>query len=198
MDNTTTNEVGGPPQVVPLPGDGPAMREWANELVERARRDGVELTGEGGLLTGLVRQVMQTSLETEMTGHVGYAPHAVEGRNSGNSRNGSYPKTVTTEVGKVTLEVPRDRNGTFEPVTVPKGQRRLDGFNASFISLYGEGMTTGDIRAHLAQVYGTDIAPDTISRITVAVLEDLATWQARPLDRDLSGDPDRRHRREDP
>ncbi len=173
----------GPPDCVPLPGDEPAMREWANDLVERSRRDGVELTGDGGLLTELVRQVMQTSLEAEMTGHVGYEPHAVEGRGSGNSRNGSYPKTVTTEVGKINLEVPRDRNGTFEPVTVPKGQRRLEGFNHSVVSLYAKGMTTGDIRAHLAEVYDTDISADTISRITDAVLEDLAVWQARPLDR---------------
>jgi transposase-like protein len=87
-------------------------------LAEQARAEGVELTGDGGLLTGLVRQVLQTGLEVEMTDHVGYEPHAVEGRGSGNSRNGSYPKTVTTEIGKVQLRVPRDRNGTFDPVTV--------------------------------------------------------------------------------
>jgi transposase-like protein len=126
--------------------------------------------------------VLQTGLEVEMTGHLGYEPHAVEGRNSGNSRNGSYPKTVTTEIGQVELAVPRDRNGTFEPVTVPKGQRRLDGLSGNVISLYAKGMTTGDIQAHLAEIYDTSISTDTISRITDAVLEDLQVWQARPLD----------------
>ena len=91
-----------------------------------------------------------------MADHLGYEPHAVEGRNSGNSRNGSYPKTVTTEVGKVRLDVPRDRNASFEPATVPKGQRRLDGLSGNVISLYAKGMTTGDIQAHLAEIYDTE------------------------------------------
>jgi len=159
------------------------MRDWAEALVAQARDEGVELTGENGLLTALVRQVLQTGLQVELTDHLGYEPHAVEGRGSGNSRNGSYPKTVTTEIGKVTLEVPRDRNGTFEPQTVPKGVRRLDGLNANVISLYAKGMTTGDIQAHLEQIYGTEISRDTISRITDAVVEDMVAWQNRPLDR---------------
>ena len=107
---------------VPLVGDEPAMRDWAAELVERARSEGVELTGDNGLLTALVRQVLQTGLEVEMTDHLGYEPHAVEGRGSGNSRNGSYPKTVTTEIGKVDLRVPRDRNGTLRPGHGPQGR----------------------------------------------------------------------------
>ena len=94
-----------------------AMKEWAELLVAQARADGVELTGDGGLLTGLVRQVLQTGLEVEMSEHLGYERHAVAGRGSGNSRNGSTPKTVTTEIGEVDLAVPRDRAGTFEPVT---------------------------------------------------------------------------------
>ena len=102
-----------------------AMRDWAELLVARARAEGVELTGDGGLLTGLVRQVLQCGLEVEMAEHLGYERNAVEGRGSGNSRNGTTPKTVTTEVGRVDLRVPRDRAGTFEPVTVPKHQRRL-------------------------------------------------------------------------
>ena len=172
-DITTTNDTtSGPPASVPLPGDGPAMREWATALVEQARDRGVELTGDDGLLTDLVRHVLQTGLEIELTDHLGYEPHAAEGRGSGNSRNGSYPKTVTTEVGQVELQVPRDRNGSFEPVTVPKGQRRLDGQSGSVISLYAKGMTTGDIRNHLAEIYDTDISADTISRITDAVLDD--------------------------
>jgi Transposase, Mutator family len=117
------------PPIVPLVGDEPAMRDWTAELVARARREGVELTGDDGLLTALVRQVLQTGLEVEMTDHLGYEPHAVQGRGSGNSRNGSYPKTVSTEIGQVDLRVPRDRNASFDPVTVRKGQRRLDGLD---------------------------------------------------------------------
>jgi len=171
------------PPIVPLVGDEPAMRDWAAELVTRARSEGVELTGDDGLLTALVRQVLQTGLEVEMSDHLGYEPHAVEGRGSGNSRNGSYPKTVTTEIGKVGLRVPRDRNASFDPVTVRKGQRRLDGLTGNVISLYAKGMTTGDIQAHLAEMYDTEISRDTISRITDAVVEDLIAWQNRPLDR---------------
>src|SRR5215216_815698 len=171
------------PSIVPLVGDEPAMRDWAAELVDRARSEGVELTGDDGLLTALVRQVLQTGLEVEMTDHLGYEAHATEGRGSGNSRNGRYPKTVTTEVGKVELRVPRDRNASFAPVTVRKGQRRLDGLTGNVISLYAKGMTTGDIQAHLAEIYGTEISRDTISRITDAVVEDLIAWQNRPLDR---------------
>lgn len=172
----------GPPRIVPLMGDQPAMREFAAELVERVRTEGVELTGDNGLLTALVRQVLQTGLEVEMTDHVGYERHAVEGRNTGNSRNGSYPKTVTTEIGQVRLDVPRDRNGTFDPVTVAKGQRRLEGLSGNVISLYAKGMTTGDIQQHLLEIYGTEISRDTISRITDAVVDDMVSWQNRPLD----------------
>lgn len=185
--STTTKHEAGTglldPRSVPFVGDEPAMRDWAAELVDRARSEGVELTGDDGLLTALVRQVLQTGLEVEMTDHVGYEPHAVEGRGSGNSRNGAYPKTVTTEIGKVDLRVPRDRNGTFDPVTVRKGERRLDGLTGNVISLYAKGMTTGDRQAHLAEIYGTDISRDTISRITDAVVEDMVAWQNRPLDR---------------
>jgi putative transposase len=180
---TSPTERARAPRSVPLVGDEPAMRDWAAELVERARTDGVELTGENGLLTALVRQVLQTGLEVELSDHLGYEPHAVEGRGSGNSRNGSYPKTVTTDIGPVGLRVPRDRNASFDPVTVPKGQRRLTGLSTNVISLYAKGMTTGDIQAHLLEIYGTEISRDTISRITDAVIEDLIAWQNRPLDR---------------
>ena len=154
----------------------------AGRLVEEARANGVALTGDGGLLTGLVREVLQTALEAEITDHLGYEPHAVEGRGSGNSRNGYYPKTVRTEVGDVDLKVPRDRNGTFEPVTVPVGQRRMCGLDQMVISLYAKGLTTGDITAHLHDVYDQDLDRSMISRITDAVLGDLEAWQSRPLD----------------
>ena len=154
----------------------------AERLVSDAKATGVALTGEGGLLTGLVQRVLQSALESEITDHLGYEPHAVEGRGSGNSRNGYYPKTVRTEIGDVDLRIPRDRNGSFEPVTVPVGQRRLSGLDQMVISLYAKGLTTGDIAAHLHDVYDQDVDRSTISRITDAIVSDLDAWQSRPLD----------------
>jgi len=154
----------------------------AQELVERARSEGVELVGPGGLLTGLTKTVLETALEAEMDDHLGYAKHAVEGRDLGNSRNGSRSKTVLTEVGEVEIEVPRDREGSFEPKIVAKRQRRLAGVDELVISLTAKGLTTGEISAHLADVYGAEVSRDTISRITDAVVEELAGWQSRPLD----------------
>lgn len=154
----------------------------AERLVAQARAEGVALTGEGGLLTGLVQRVLQGALEAEITEHLGYEPHAVEGRGSGNSRNGHYPKTVRTEIGDVPLQIPRDRNGSFEPATVPVGQRRLSGLDQMVISLYAKGLTTGDIAAHLFDVYDQQVDRATISRITDAILADMEAWQSRPLD----------------
>jgi len=164
-----------------LPPDA-SLALVADQLVAQAQTDGVALTGEGGLLTGLIQRVLQGALEAEITEHLGYEPHAVEGRGSGNSRNGRYPKTVRTEVGDVRVEVPRDRNGTFEPVTVPIGQRRLSGLDQMIISLYAKGLTTGDIAAHLFDVYDQTVDRSTISRITDAIVEDMNSWQSRPLD----------------
>ena len=157
------------------------MKDWAELLVDRARTEGVELTGEGGLLTGLVRQVLQTGLEVEMAEHLGYERHAVGGRGSGNSRNGTTPKTVTTEIGQVDLRVPRDRAGTFAPVTVPKHRRRLDGLSGNVISLYAKGLTTGEIQAHLEEIYDTEVSRETISKITDEIVADMAVWQNRPV-----------------
>lgn len=162
--------------------DEAAMKDWAELLVARARAEGVELTGDGGLLTGLVRQVLQTGLEVEMTDHLGYERNAVEGRGSGNSRNGTSPKRVTTEIGQIDLDVPRDREGTFDPVTIPKHQRRLDGLSGNVISLYAKGLTTGEIQAHLEEIYDTTVSRETISKITDEIVEDLTAWQNRPLD----------------
>lgn len=154
----------------------------AQELVERARTEGVELVGPGGLLTGLTKTVLETALEAELDEHLGYPKHAVEGRNTGNSRNGTRSKSVLTEVGEVELEVPRDRDGSFEPKIVRKRQRRMSGVNELVISLAAKGLTTGEIAAHLADVYGAEVSKDTISRITEAVIEELQAWQSRPLD----------------
>ncbi len=158
------------------------MKDWAEMLVGRARAEGVELTGDGGLLTGLVRQVLQTGLEVEMTEHLGYERHAPEGRGMPNSRNGSTPKTVKTEIGEVDLRVPRDRAGSFEPVTVPKHRRRLEGLSGNVISLYAKGLTTGEIQDHLAEIYDTSVSRETISKITDEIVADMAAWQNRPLE----------------
>ena len=162
--------------------DEAAMAEWAERLVAQARAEGVELTGDGGLLTGLVRQVLQTGLEVEMTEHLGYERHAAEGRGSGNSRNGSTPKRVRTEIGEVDLAVPRDRAGTFEPTTVPKHRRRLEGLSGNVISLYAKGLTTGEIQAHLEEIYDVSVSRETISKITDEIVADMAVWQNRPLE----------------
>src|SRR5713226_3706038 len=184
QENTAERSLEPAARSVPLvAGDTPAMREWAEQLVARARAEGVELTGDDGLLTAMIRQVLQTGLEVELSDHLGYEPHDPAGRGSGNSRNGSYSKTVTTDIGEVDLRMPRDRNGSFDPQTVPKHQRRLDGLSGNVISLYAKGMTTGDIQAHLLEIYGTEISRETISKITDAILEDMAFWQRRPLDR---------------
>jgi transposase-like protein len=159
-----------------------AMRVWAEQLVARARADGVALTGEGGLLTDLMRHVLQTGLEVEMTEHLGYERGEAPPGGLGNARNGGYDKTVTTEIGEVELRVPRDRRGTFEPTVVPKYQRRLDGLAGNVISLYAKGLTTGDIQQHLLEIYGTEVSRETISKITDQIVEEMITWQSRPLD----------------
>jgi putative transposase len=165
-----------------VPADG-SMRDWAQQLVARSRAEGIELTGADGLLTALMRTVLQTGLEVEMAEHLGYEPHDPLGRGTGNSRNGSYPKTVSTEIGDIELRVPRDRNASFDPVTVPKHVRRLDGLNANVLSLYAKGLTTGEIQAHLLEIYGTELSRDTVSKITDAVVEEMTAWQNRPLER---------------
>ena len=158
-------------------------RSLAEQLVEQAKADGRSLVGPGGLLADLTKQVLETGLEVEMEEHLGYAKHATEGRNLGNSRNGARAKTVITEIGPIELEVPRDRDGSFEPLTVRKGQRRLDGVDSMVISLTAKGLTTGEVEAHLAEVYSTNISRETISKITDRVLGELAEWLTRPLDR---------------
>jgi len=156
--------------------------ELADQLLARAEAGGVELLGPDGLLSQVTKAVLERALAEEMTGHLGYEKHDPAGRGSGNSRNGTTPKTLLTDVGAVDLAVPRDRQGTFEPQIVRKGQTRLEGFNDRIIALYARGMTTRDIRAHLREIYDVDVSPDLISRVTDGVLEELADWQSRPLD----------------
>jgi len=162
--------------------DDTSLDVIAARLVDAARSDGIALTGDGGLLPALLSRVLSAGLEAELGDHLGYERHAVAGRNSGNSRNGAYQRTVTTEVGPVEVTMPRDRDSTFDPVLVPKGERRLDGLSAQIISLYAKGLTTGEIRDHLAEIYDTSISKDTISRVTDAIVADMEAWQSRPLD----------------
>ena len=158
------------------------QQQLAQQLVEAARADGVELVGPGGLLTGLTRTVLETALEAEMAEHLGYDRHDPAGRDSGNSRNGTRPKTVLTEIGPVQIEVPRDRDASFTPAIVRKRQRRLDGIDEIVLSLTARGLTTGEVAAHFEQVYGAKVSKDTISRITDKVVEEMTEWANRPLD----------------
>jgi putative transposase len=151
-------------------------------LVDRARSEGLQLTGEGGLLQQLTKRVLESALEGEITGHLGYEKHDPAGDGSGNSRNGTRSKTVLTEIGAVEIEVPRDREGSFEPQLVKKRQRRLTGVDEMVLSLSARGLTHGDISAHLAEVYGASVSKTTISTITDKVMDGMAEWQNRPLD----------------
>jgi putative transposase len=152
------------------------------QLADRARAEGLQLTGEGGLLARLTKTVLESALEGELDDHLGYAQGDPAGRNGQDSRNGRRGKTVLTDVGPVEVAVPRDRDGSFEPQIVRKHQRRLTGVEDLVISLSAKGLTTGEICAHLAEVYGAEVSKQTISTITDRVLDGLAEWQNRPLD----------------
>lgn len=141
-----------------------------------------DLTGDGGLFKELKKALMERVLGAELTHHLGYEKGDVSGRRTGNSRNGHSKKTVLTDDGDLDLDIPRDRAGTFEPQLVPKGERRLDGFDAKIINLYARGLTVREIQGHLKDLYGVEVSPDLISRVTDAVLEEVAEWQSRPLD----------------
>ena len=166
------------------PADPPSAEELAaaKELVRQARAQGVALTGPGGLLKALTKTVIETALDEELAEHLGYDKHDPVGLNRGNSRNGKRAKTVLTDSGEVDIEVPRDRHGSFEPVIVAKRQRRLSGIDAIVLSLYARGLTTGDIAAHFAEIYGAQVSKDTISRITDRVVEEMQAWTSRPLE----------------
>src|ERR1700751_2488221 len=166
-------------------GDGradAAELELARQLAERARAEGLPLTGPGGLLGRLTKVVLEGALEGEMDAHLGYAKHDPAGRDGGNSRNGHRAKTVLTDVGPVEVDVPRDRDASFAPAIVAKRQRRLTGVDDMVISLVAKGLTHGEIAAHLAEVYGAEVSKQTITAITDRVMEGLADWQSRPLD----------------
>ncbi|MCE2423186.1 MAG: transposase, partial [Gemmatimonadetes bacterium] len=142
-----------------------------------------EIMGRGGLLDALTKRVVERALEGELTDHLGYEKHAREGRNGGNSRNGRTRKRVKTDTSELEIEVPRDRDWTFDPELVRKGQRRLAGFDEKVIALYARGMTTRGIQGHLKELYKVEVSPSLISAVTDAVLADVKAWQGRPLPR---------------
>jgi putative transposase len=152
------------------------------QLVSRAKAGGLALTGEGGVLAQLTKRLLESALEGEITDHLGYDKHDPAGRGTGNSRNGTRSKTVLTDVGPVQIDVPRDRDASFEPKIVAKRQKRLGGVDEMVISLAAKGLTTGEISAHLAEVYGAEVSRQTISTITDKVIEGMVEWQNRPLD----------------
>jgi putative transposase len=155
---------------------------WLDELIDRSEQGGVQLTGAGGFLPELIKAVLERGLQAELSSHLGYEEGDPAGRNGLNSRNGFSGKTVQSEVGQLPLSVPRDRDGTFTPLLVPKGQRRLGGLDEQIISLYAGGMTVRDVQAHLQRTLGVELSHDTISKITDAVLDEVKAWQTRPLE----------------
>ena len=158
------------------------QHDLIDQLVEQARATGLQLTGDGGLLAQLTKRVLESALEGEITDHLGYDKHDPMGANGQNSRNGHRSKTVLTEAGPVEIAVPRDRDGSFTPEIVKKRQRRLSGVEDLVLSLSAKGLTTGEISAHLAEVYGAEVSRQTISTITDKVIDGMAEWQNRPLD----------------
>jgi putative transposase len=160
-----------------------AEQQAAVELVRLAQEQGLSLTGPDGLLKQLTKTVLETALNEEMTEHLGYEKHDPPGMGSANVRNGTRSKTVLTDTtGPVELDVPRDRAATFEPQIVKKRQRRLSGVDEVVLSLYAKGLTTGEISAHFAEIYGASVSKETISRITDKVIEEMNDWAVRPLD----------------
>jgi putative transposase len=164
------------------PGADGVDGELVAQLVEQARTAGLQLTGEGGLLQQLTKRVLEAALDGEITDHLGYDKGDPAGKNGGNSRNGVRGKTVLTDVGPVELAVPRDREGSFEPQIVKKRQRRLAGVDEIVLSLYAKGLTTGEISAHFAEIYGASVCKETVSRITDKVREEMNEWASRPLE----------------
>ena len=138
-----------------------------------------DLIGETGLLKQLTKALLERALSAELAQHLGYEKHDPAGYNSGNSRNGSTPKTVSGEFGEIQVETPRDRNSSFEPQILKKHQRRWDGFDDKILSMYSRGMSTREIQGHLQDMYGVEVSPTLISEVTDAVMEEVRTWQNR-------------------
>jgi putative transposase len=159
----------------------PIRPELLDELLKGYKKP-EDLLGEDGLLQQLTKALVERALDGELTHHLGYEKHDSAGDNSGNSRNGTTPKTMKGKRGQVRLDVPRDRDSSFEPQLVRKGQTRFDGLDEKIISLYARGMTQREIQGHLEEIYGVEISPSLISTVTDAVLDEVRAWQSRPLD----------------
>jgi putative transposase len=159
----------------------PITPELLDELLKDYEKP-EDLLGQDGLLQQLTKALLERALNGELTHHLGYSKHATIGDNSGNSRNGTTPKTLRGKRGQVQIDVPRDRNSAFEPQLVKKNQTRFDGLDEKIISLYSRGMTQREIQGHLEEIYGIEVSPSLISTVTDAVLEEVRAWQARPLD----------------
>ena len=141
-----------------------------------------DLIGENGLFKQLTKQLLERAMQAEMTEHLGYEKNATADKKTTNARNGSYQKRIKGEFGNLDVSVPRDRDATFEPIILPKGQSRFTGFDDKIIALYARGMTTRDIQSHLEEMYGVEVSPTLISQVTRAVQEEITLWQNRPLD----------------
>src|ERR1700689_26337 len=181
--NARRRDAGIPPGVADLPE---RVRELlpdgvVDELLAGAQGED-EIVGPGGLLSQLTKRLVERAMEVELTDHLGYEPHLEPPGGTGNARNGSTPKTLMTEHGPVRIDTPRDRAGTFDPQIVRKRQRRFEGFDEKILALYSRGLSTRDIEAHLAEIYGVKVGRDLISRVTDAVMEDARAWQSRPLE----------------
>lgn len=159
----------------------PIRPELLDELLKDYQKP-EDLLGDNGLLQQLTKALVERALDGELTHHLGYEKHSSAGDNSGNSRNGTTPKTMKGKRGQVQIDVPRDRNSEFEPHLVKKGQTRFDGLDEKIISLYSRGMTQREIQGHLEEIYGVEISPSLISTVTDEVLDEVRTWQSRPLD----------------
>ena len=157
------------------------LRQLLDKLIKDKTAE--EILGEAGLVKDLTQRLIEHVLEGEMTAHLGYDKHAVEGRNGSNSRNGRGRKRLKSGTADLEIEVPRDREGSFEPQLVRKRQRRLPGFDDKVIALYARGMTTREIQGHLKELYGAEVSPALISAVTDSVMEDVRAWQSRPLER---------------
>ena len=168
-------------QALGMPSDRRISNEVLDELLAGASTE-EELAGPGGVLAELTKRLVERAMEVELTDHVGYEPHQEPPGGGGNTRNGAPPKTLITEHGKVTINAPRDRDGSFEPQIVRKRQRRFVGFDDKILALYSRGLSTRDISAHLHEIYGVEVGRDLISRVTDGVMDDVRDWGKRPLE----------------
>lgn len=155
--------------------------ELIDKLIAEYKRP-EDILGEKGLLKQLTKAIVERALHTELTEHLGYEKHEPSGRGKGNTRNGTSKKTLQGDFGELEIAVPRDRNASFEPKIVEKHQRRWAGFDDKILSMYARGMTTREIQGHLEEIYGVEVSPGLISNVTDAVLEEVKSWQSRPLE----------------